>query len=658
MRDLTKTILITLMVLSLAAACGDDELDEQPGAGDASVPSPDGTTAPASVQFTDTALEGCVRKALGKATGDIAPKEMTALEHLECQDSKISSLAGLEHATALRDLSLWENQVVTVDALAGLTKLTSLQLGHNQITEIKALAKLTGLTRLGLSANGIKDLSPLAGLTGLRWLNLDHNLFGKDQLTHLAKLTGLTWLTLEHNKISDTSKVLPLTKAGAEVYSEYREPDQSAAVLKEALVATPVESLTRGKLIFDVGAGGALTFAYATEGGRQIPLVPEFSDEVKLRGTELYYRTPMGAVAIGRIAPGHNRAAQLCSGKYAGACEAAVGKKPAQNGKEPVLSLSLTVYRSMPVPYSASPTSSDQDLLPYVFASPNQLDAGTCLFMSVTGAMEILMNQRATRAEIKYKGATDLSERFLMNASSYVPSTTKKYTMTDLIYSYAYLGGSLLDKDYNFTAGYVKKGSNGGVVEATSDESGAYFSCYYNWLNKLPSGWQKMLVKTPRASRTTIFVDPKRDKNSIWRVGLMNDDMVERIKWELRTKNAPVIVIYNHYMYWHADIVVGYDDTVNTVGCPMVDSTLQYFEKKGATSYIDKIKKHKAANGGCSNKGIFYVRDSIYDGGDDELTYTYSTSYNFKKKYSKRLVKRSYNWVKYLANHAYTVHRQ
>ena len=138
----------------------------------------------------------------------------------------------------------------------------------------------------------------------------------------------------------------------------------------------------------------------------------------------------------------------------------------------------------------------------------------------------------------------------------------------------------------------------------------------------------------------------------------MNDDVVERIKWELRSKNAPVIVVYNHYLYWHADIVVGYDDSVATTGCPMVDSSLKYYTSKNATSYVEKINKHKKAQGGCGNAGIFYVRDSIYDGGAEEKTYTYSTSPAYSDKYSKRIIKRSYNWVKYLANHAYTVHRR
>ena len=198
----------------------------------------------------------------------------------------------------------------------------------------------------------------------------------------------------------------------------------------------------------------------------------------------------------------------------------------------------------------------------------------------------------------------------------------------------------------------------GGIIKADPNEEGAYFSLYYNWINELPNDWQSSVAATPPAERTVIFVDPLRNDNSKWNVGLMNDDIVERIKRSLREKNAPVIVIYNHYLYWHADIVVGYDDAVDIGGCPMVESTLSYFEEKDATAYISKIENHMAQEGGCGERGVFYVRDSIYDGGRGEPMYNYSDQYNFEEKYSKRIIARSYDWVKYLANHAYSYHRK
>jgi len=437
------------------------------------------------------------------------------------------------------------------------------------------------------------------------------------------------------------------------VYSTYRTARPAPDLLAAPGVSAP---LIGGRLVADMAADGTLILGWQT-GANTRPVLAELPDGLRLEGNRIIAPAPTGPVTVGRLSGPDGRTAELCMGAAATACQAAIGRKGGERGELLTLSMSLTSSNS-PQLIDDKPYAKDIDLLPNVFASPNQLDAGTCLYMSNTGAMEVLMNQLITPADIQYKGDTDLSERFLINASRYVTNGAMKYTITDLIYAYENLGGSMLDKDYNFTVGYLKKASDGSVSEASKGDSGAYLSAYYNWLNKLPNNWKSLMVPTPKASRTTIFVDPLKSKNSVWNVGLMNDDMVERIKWELRTKDAPVIVVYNHYLYWHADIVVGYDDTVKTNPCPMVESTLEYFKKKGANSYISKINKHKAANGGCSGKGLFYVRDSIYDGGAEEKTYVYSKSPAYSDKYSKRIVKRSYDWVKYLGNHAYTVHRR
>ena len=194
-------------------------------------------------------------------------------------------------------------------------------------------------------------------------------------------------------------------------------------------------------------------------------------------------------------------------------------------------------------------------------------------------------------------------------------------------------------------------------VESGPMDPDAYFSAYYSWLDLRPEGWEEMMVETPRAARTVILVDPDRDQNSYWAVALGDDEVVEQIKYELRTKRAPVMVVYNHYLYWHADIIVGYDDTRETNGCPMVEASLDYFDQQGATSYVNQIESHIDELGGCTNQGIFYVRDSIYDGTDDEPMYEYSEEHGYMQPYSRRIIERSYNWVKFLGNHAYSIHR-
>jgi hypothetical protein len=166
-----------------------------------------------------------------------------------------------------------------------------------------------------------------------------------------------------------------------------------------------------------------------------------------------------------------------------------------------------------------------------------------------------------------------------------------------------------------------------------------------------------MLAPTPEVERTVIFVDPQRNDDSVWAVALMNDDHVERIKTELRTRNAPVIVVYNHYLYWHSNLVVGYDDTVETGGCPMVEDSVAYFLENNAKAYANRIRAHQTELGGCTTRGVFHVRDSIYDGTASEPMYQYNPAIATRERYSQRIIELDYNWVKFLSNHAYVFHR-
>ena len=92
----------------------------------------------------------------------------------------------------------------------------------------------------------------------------------------------------------------------------------------------------------------------------------------------------------------------------------------------------------------------------------------------------------------------------------------------------------------------------------------------------------------------------------------------------------------------------------------MVEDSIDYYKEQGASSYATVIENRMGEQGGCSDHGVFYVRDSIYEGGSDEAMYDYSTPDVSieEEKYSKRIVKLSYNWVKYLANHTYSYHRK
>jgi hypothetical protein len=607
--------------------------------------------------FVDEALQGCVREHLGlESDHELVPGDVGALAHLDCPDDAIADLKGLEHFTGLQTLTLWENDVTDITPLADLTSLTWLQLGHNDIRDLSPLAGLTQLQRLGLAVNDVTDVSPLAGLDQLVWLNLDRNDLLDNTLGALCDLDALTWVTVEHNYIDELDELDCL--GDADVFHDYQDdPEDRSSEANPLSAIAPVNGNGAGTLVPVATDDGRLSLSWQMADQR-VDVIPEFAGELAVVEGAVFHHTASFVREIGSLtASGW----ELCSGPHAGVCDLAIGRKVSGDSvladARPVVTATLSYAPAgggdgRDAEYGAV----DEGMLDYVFASPNQFDAGSCIFMATTGCMEVLMNQHTDLDAVDYMGDTDLSERFLMTAYNAVPDARVDYFLTDLIHSYNYLGGSMLDRDYPFQAGYIEDTFNG-VVESGPMDPDAYFSAYYSWLDLRPDGWEDMMVETPRAARTVIFVDPDRDQNSYWAVALGDDEIVEQIKYELRTKRAPVMVVYNHYLYWHADIIVGYDDTVDTNGCPMVEASLDYFEQQGATSYVNAIENHIDDLGGCTDQGIFYVRDSIYDGTDDEPMYEYSVDHGYSQPYSRRIIERSYNWVKFLGNHAYSIHR-
>ncbi len=624
----------------------------------------------------DAALEACARDALGLDDGEIEEGDVAGIVHLECPDHGVASLAGLEYFTGLQTLTLWENEVEDLTPLAGLTDLVDLQLGNNRIRDIGPLTDLDGLVSLGLGQNQIDDVQALSGLTALRWLNLDGNDLADDDLAALCDLQALTWLTVEHNHLGGVG-ALDCLSGDTDLYWEFQDELASYAGSAPAgEVYGPedvggVEPLAGGVLRV-AEDGGAVALRYEV-GERRIPVIPEFAGELELRGDVLVLHRGERERAIGVVT---GDGAQLCRGDLAADCTAHLGLKadgtadPAYPGAAaPVATLALRLHPAdgpqlVETEGSLMLIDAEGDgfgekfygLGDFVLASPNQFDAGSCLFMATTGTMEILLNQHVEDpSTIEYKGETDLSERFLMNAYEHVPYSTFDWFFTDLGYTYNAIGGSMLDADYPFIADYIKE-TYGGIQLSDPSDPDAYFSCYANWIDQLPEDWEDQLVPTPPLERTVIYVDPKRDDSSQWRVGLMDLDDVEAIKHEMRTKRAPVIIVYNHFLYWHADIIVGYNDTAESGGCPMVDQSLTYYQQQGASSYVSTIENHMDDLGGCLDHGIFYVRDSIYE-GDNEPMYSYSETYNFTEPMSEKIIERTYNWVLYLSNHAFTVHR-
>lgn len=591
-------------------------------------------------ELEDAALIAAIEAQFGSIDSDV----LAGIDHLEIKDAGVESIEGIQLMTSLKTLSLFENKVWDLRPLAELTQLEELQLGSNNIGEIEPIAGLTNLERLGLGGNKIEELDALSGMGELRWLNLDDNRFDNGELEQLCDLDELRWLTIEHNGLDDVDDALDCLDDLDEIYWDYQEDGGG----DRSFVDVPQQDVTRrGRLAIDVAGDGVVSFGLDMDGERH-PVLSAFDGRLVADKSTLVLERGSRRIEVGRLMDG---GFELCTGDYATVCSRTTGRKfnsgdnraPGVDSQAPVFTVRLSLVGSgFNLPGVEVAADEDyawgeyyNDMDPYVLASPNQYDAGSCLFMSNTGAMEILMNQRLDPDDVEYDGDTDLSERYLMSGSNYASSVID-YSIIDVSYTYEYNGGSLLSRDYPFM---------GGVVDG-------YYSCSPNWDNEMPGDWREELVETPEIERTLLFIDPDLNQNSIWATGLIDYDVIDRIKYELRTKNAPVILIHNYYLYWHAAIIVGYDDTVET-GCGIVTSSLNYFEQEGQTGYVNDIENHMDDLGGCSERGIFYVRDSIYD-GDDEPMYDYGP---WSDPYSDRIIEYTYNWALFMGNHAYSMHR-
>lgn len=312
-------------------------------------------------------------------------------------------------------------------------------------------------------------------------------------------------------------------------------------------------------------------------------------------------------------------------------------------------------------------------LLPYVLPSPNQEEAGSCLYMSLTGAAEWwLANLYPWRSRLP-DGPIDLSERFLMNVAGIEEAENgEAHWQTDSILLFNRTRYAFLNSSYPFTKGwYVEK--DGKFEEARENQADANYGTYFNWINHLERH-PGIPVSLPKFTRDVIFADP--DANQ-WNIGVTPTNIVRQVKEALTRKKAPINVIYNHYGYWHAVNIVGFDDDYSwTEPCPFVEGSRKHFPRKAEELYRKitserdnderkrlmrlwqktkdhgkKLEKAFAERAGCSRRGAFYVRDSLYS-DPNAPAYDYDPQKTGEESnYAYPVIYREYEWLEYLANH-------
>ena len=219
-----------IMAVTLVA-CGapaTQQMDAATSAPATEAPTPEPTLEPTRepvVVFTDAVLEGLVRTAMNKPTGDIMLTEAEAVTELNLQMEggvpipRVADVSDLTQFPNLTALNLnWaladdgvEGESMDISPLAGLTKLEVLYICCDDISDISVLAGMTNMKELWIwGNNSISDISALAGMTQMESLWIKGN-----QITDISALAGmknLSRLYMEGNQVTDITPLVGLTK--------------------------------------------------------------------------------------------------------------------------------------------------------------------------------------------------------------------------------------------------------------------------------------------------------------------------------------------------------------------------------------------------------------------------------------------------------------
>jgi Leucine-rich repeat (LRR) protein len=160
---------------------------------------------------TDEMLEDIVNiKSIGcsgnKDITDLKPlARLRALEYIDCSNTNITSLSGIETLTNLRELNCSNND--NVNSLLPCQHLGNLEYINCGNTMVKSLAPLKGLTRLkklDVHFCTVNNLSVISELRNLVYLNVAQNQ-SLYSLSGVEKLINLVELDCSETNLSDLS---------------------------------------------------------------------------------------------------------------------------------------------------------------------------------------------------------------------------------------------------------------------------------------------------------------------------------------------------------------------------------------------------------------------------------------------------------------------
>lgn len=333
----------------------------------------------------------------------------------------------------------------------------------------------------------------------------------------------------------------------------------------------------------------------------------------------------------------------------------------------------LSVKSDAFAPESIEELGGFNELLPYVSPSPDQEDGGTCLFMSTTGLAEWFLRKHNQVAQFQPDDDYNLSPRWWIHQAE--ESQNRQlienwYTDTILIFNQS---GSVLNRDYRFAKAWFTTIAPNQYQAATAQTPNAMYGTKINWVDgRVASKYRQ--VSLPRLKRQILLTHPQKNP---WSIGEAPLNIVDQVKAALLTNKSPVQVVYNHLGFWHSVFIVGFDEELSIGPCPFIQQSLKSFgeptslealQNKSAASlkmWNGKKAKYKQSltaslqrTQGCSTKGVFYVRDSIYQDPTAPLYQYDLLNPAADRPYTKKVVLREYDWLIHLANHVTAITSQ
>jgi len=119
------------------------------------------------------------------------PKSEDAIE-IDCSNSKLTSLAGIEKFTKLKKLNCYNNRISSLKEVRNLVDITFLNLSSNRITSLEGTENLINLRKFYISNNDLKNLDGIERLINLEEFSCSsNNLSDFSRIKKLDKLKSI-----------------------------------------------------------------------------------------------------------------------------------------------------------------------------------------------------------------------------------------------------------------------------------------------------------------------------------------------------------------------------------------------------------------------------------------------------------------------------------